>query len=81
MSCNAVTDRETATVILAKLGIPVTHSDIFGVHGQAWLDELAMPQPYAGKVASLRQLNAGLSAEITLLDAVLGDVLDGNLVL
>src|SRR5512142_469574 len=37
--------------VLAKLGIPVTCTDIFGVHGQAWLDELPMPQPYAGKVA------------------------------
>jgi transposase len=64
--------------VLAKLGIPVTHSDIFGVHGQAWLDELAMPQPYAGKVASLRQLTGELSAEITLLDAVLGDLLAGH---
>jgi transposase len=54
--------------VLAKLGIPVTHSDIFGVHGQAWLDELKLPQPYAGKVASLRQLAGELSAEITLLD-------------
>ena len=42
--------------VLAKLGIPVTHSDIFGVHGQGWLDGLELPQPYAGKVASLRQL-------------------------
>ena len=42
--------------MLAKLGIPVTHTGIFGVHGQAWLDELKLPQPYAGKVASLRQL-------------------------
>ena len=64
--------------VLAKLGIPVTHSDIFGVHGQAWLDELPMPQPYAGKVASLRQLAGELSAEITLLDAVLGDLLAGH---
>ena len=64
--------------VLAKLGIPVTHSDIFGVHGQAWLDELPMPQPYAGKVASLRQLAGQLSAEITLLDAVLGDLLAGH---
>ena len=42
--------------LLAKLGVPVTHSDIFGAHGQAWLDELPLPQPYAGKVASLRML-------------------------
>jgi hypothetical protein len=62
----------------AKLGIPVTQTDIFGVHGQAWLDELPMPQPYAGKVASLRQLAGELSAEITLLDAVLGDLLAGH---
>jgi transposase len=64
--------------VLAKLGIPVARSDIFGVHGQAWLDELAMPQPYAGKVASLRQLAGELSAEITLLDTVLGDLLAGH---
>jgi transposase len=64
--------------VLAKLGIPVTHSDIFGVHGQAWLDELPMPQPYAGKVASLRQLAGELSAEITLLDTVLSDLLAGH---
>src|SRR5689334_24412369 len=64
--------------VLAKLGIPVTHSDIFGVHGQAWLDELPMPQPYAGKVASLRQLAGELSAEITVLDTVLGDLLAGH---
>jgi len=64
--------------VLAQLGIPVTHSDIFGVHGQAWLDELKLPQPDAGKVASLRQLAGGLTAEIALLDTVLGDLLDGH---
>jgi len=64
--------------VLAKLGIPVTCTDIFGVRGQAWLDELPMPQPYAGKVASLRQLAGELSAEITLLDTVLGDLLAGH---
>ena len=64
--------------VLAKFGIPVTHSDIFGVHGQAWLDELKLPQPYAGKVASLRQLAGGLTAEIGLLEQVLGDLLAGH---
>jgi len=64
--------------VLAKLGIPVAHSDIFGVHGQAWLDELKLPQPYAGKVASLRQLAGGLTAEIGLLEQVLGDLLAGH---
>jgi hypothetical protein len=37
-----------------------------------------MPQPYAGKVASLRQLNAELSIEIALLEQVIGDLLAGH---
>jgi transposase len=57
--------------VLAKLGIPVTHSDIFGKAGSAWLDGLGLPQPYAGKVTSLRQLIAGLTAEITMLSQVI----------
>jgi transposase len=70
--------RDQVHAVLAKLGVPVTHSDIFGVHGQAWLDGLRLPQPYAGKVASLRQLNAGLSGEIALLEQVIGDLLAGH---
>jgi hypothetical protein len=38
----------------AKLGIPLTYSDLFGAWGDMWLDQLALPQPYAGKTASLR---------------------------
>jgi hypothetical protein len=34
--------------VLAKLGIPVTCTDIFGVWGSTWLDGLALGQPYAG---------------------------------
>jgi transposase len=64
--------------VLAKLGIAVTCSDLFGVHGQAWLEELKLPQPYAGKVTSLRQLAGELSAEVTLLNAVPGDLLAGH---
>jgi transposase len=64
--------------VLAKLGVPVTHSGIFGVRGQAWLDGLRLPQPYAGKVASLRQLAGELDAEITLLDQVIADLLAGH---
>jgi len=70
--------KDQVHAVLAKLGIPVTHTDIFGVHGQAWLDELKLPQPYAGKVASLRQLAGGLTAEIGLLEQVLGDLLAGH---
>jgi transposase len=64
--------------VLAKLGVPVTHSDIFGAGGSAWLDALALPQPYRGKIASLRSLAAALSEEITLLEQVTGDLLNGD---
>src|SRR5205814_886102 len=39
---------------------------------------LALPQPYAGKVASLRQLAGALTGEITLLDKVTADLLAGH---
>ena len=64
--------------VLAKLGVPVPHSGIFGVRGQAWLDGLPLPQPYAGKVASLRQLAGEPGSEITLLDQVIADLLAGH---
>ena len=67
--------KDQVHAVLAKLGIEVTCSDIFGVAGSAWLDGLELPQPYAGKVASLRTLAAELTAEITLLEAAIADLL------
>jgi len=64
--------------VLAKLGVPVTCSDIFGVAGSAWLDSLRLPQPYAGKVTSLRQLAGELTTEITMLSDVIADLLAGD---
>ena len=64
--------------MLAKLGIPVTCSDIFGKAGSAWLDGLGLPQPYAGKVTSLRQLTGELTTEITMLSQVIADLLAGD---
>jgi transposase len=61
--------------VLAKLGVPVTCTDIFGMWGTPGRGGLDLPQPYAGKVASLRQLNGELSGEITLLEQVVGDLL------
>ena len=61
-----------------KLGVPVTCSDVFGVAGSAWLDQLRLPQPYAGKVTSLRQLIGELTTEITMLSQVIGDLLAGD---
>jgi transposase len=64
--------------VLAKLGVPVTCSDIFGTAGSAWPGALGLPQPYAGKVTSLRHLTGELSAEITMLSAVIADLLAGH---
>jgi transposase len=64
--------------VLAKLGIEVTCSDIFGAWGTRWLDELPLPQPYSWKVASLRQLIGWLTAEITVLEQVTAELLAGH---
>ena len=37
--------KEQVHAVLAKLGVPVTCTDIFGVWGNTWLDGLALPQP------------------------------------
>src|SRR6516162_11789643 len=42
--------KDQVHAVLAKLGVPVTCPDIFGVAGNSWLDGLILPQPYAGKV-------------------------------
>jgi transposase len=70
--------KDQVHAVLAKLGIPVTCSDIFGVAGSAWLDGLRLPQPYAGKVESLRQLIGWLSYEITVLEKVAAELLSGH---
>src|SRR5690242_14490790 len=62
--------------VLAKLGIPVTCTDIFGTWGNTWLDGLDLPQPYAGKVASLRALAAALATEIAMLEAAIAGLLE-----
>ncbi len=61
--------KDQVHAVLAKLGVPVTHSDVFGRGGGLWLDQLVLPAPYAGKVASLRALIGVLDGEI----ARLGD--------
>jgi transposase len=68
--------KDQVHAILAKLGVPVTCTDIFGAWGSAWLGELGLPQPYAGKLASLRGLAAQLAAEITLLEKVIVGLLE-----
>lgn len=56
--------------VLAKCGIQVTLSDLFGVEGTALLDRLRdqqrLPGPYAARIASLRRLIDALEFEIDL---------------
>jgi len=68
--------KDQVHAVLAKLGVTVTCTDIFGAWGSTWLDELRLPQPYAGKITSLRKLASELTAEITLLEKVIADLLE-----
>jgi transposase len=52
---------------LAKQGVRVPMSDLFGVAGTRLLDELRLERAYAQRVASLRRLLAAYHQEITLL--------------
>ncbi len=70
--------KDQVHAVLAKAGIPVTRSDIFGPGGGIWLDGLPLPQPYAGKVASLRALTAVLDGEIARLEEQAAGLLAGD---
>ncbi len=70
--------KDQVHAVLAKSGIPVTRSDIFGPGGGIWLDGLPLPQPYAGKVASLRALTAVLDGEIARLEEQAAGLLAGD---
>jgi transposase len=52
--------------VLAKCGVQVLLSDLFGVAGNELLDRLQLPAPYAARVASLRRLMEELDFEIDL---------------
>jgi transposase len=70
--------KDQVHAVLAKSGIPVTRSDIFGPGGGIWLDGLVLPQPYAGKVASLRALIGVLDGEIARLEQQAAQMLAGD---
>jgi transposase len=53
-------------------------SDLLGAWGRSWIDGPRLPQPYAGKVTSLRQLIGELSTEISMLDEVIAVLLAGH---
>jgi Transposase len=50
--------------VLAKCGVQVGMSDLFGLEGTALLDRLNLPKPYAARIASLRRVMDCLDFEI-----------------
>jgi transposase len=52
--------------VLAKCGIAVPMSDLFGLEGTQLLDHLAVPAPYGARVQSLQRLIEDLEDEIDL---------------
>jgi len=70
--------KDQVHAVLAKCGVPVTGSDIFGRGGVIWLDGLPLPQPYAGKIASLRALIGVLDSEIARLEEQAAALLAGD---
>ena len=56
--------------VLAKGGVWVPMTDLFGVEGNLLLDKVAMPAPYKERIASLRRFIEGFDAEIDLFTAL-----------
>jgi transposase len=54
--------------VLAKCGIQVLMSDLFGIRGTALLDRLELPAPYAARIGSLRRIMDDLDFEIDLFE-------------
>jgi transposase len=64
--------------VLAKQGVGVPMSDLFGVAGTRLLDELRLERAYAQRVASLRRLLVAYDQEITLLGREIATALAGD---
>jgi transposase len=64
--------------VLAKCGVQVLMSDLFGVAGTALLDGLDLPAPYAARISSLRRVMEGLDFEIDLFAGMLRGRLAGD---
>ena len=57
--------------MLAKCGVQVLMSDLFGLAGTELLDRLDLPTPYAARIASLRRLMDDLDFEINLFAGII----------
>ena len=62
--------------VLAKCGVHVVMTDLFGVDGSRLLDQLRdqqrLPAPYAARIASLRRVMDALDFEVDLFTALVG---------
>jgi hypothetical protein len=50
--------------VLAKCGVQITMTDLFGVSGRELLDQVALPTPYRARIDSLRRVMDALEFEI-----------------
>jgi transposase len=57
--------------VLAKCGVQVLMSDLFGVWGTELLDRLELPTPYAARIASLRRLMDEVDFEINVFAGII----------
>ena len=64
--------------VLAKQGVKVPVSDLFGVAGNTLLDTVALDDMYLVRVESLRDLVALYNREITMLDGLIARRLEGH---
>jgi transposase len=54
--------------VLAKCGVQVPMSDLFGLAGTALLDTVQIPKPYAARIASLRRIMDALDFEVDIFE-------------
>ena len=64
--------------VLAKCGVQVPVSDLFGLGGTRLLDGVNLPAPYAARIASLRRLLDSLDFEIDLFAGLVRGRLAGD---
>jgi transposase len=64
--------------VLAKQGVRVPMSDLFGVAGGRLLEQLRLERAYALRVASLRRLLAAYDQQIAMLGREVGQALAGD---
>jgi transposase len=64
--------------VLAKCGVQVLMSDLFGLAGTDLLDSLELPTPYAARIGSLRRVMDNLDFEIDLFAGLVRGRLAGD---